>query len=480
MITQIEIDGFKTFQDFKVELAPFQVIVGPNSSGKSNLFDALQLLSALAETDLYSAFQRVRGPGELFTKYADGSFSDRIRIAVELLLDRKIRDTSGADVEEIVHRRWRYEVEIAQGVNSQGLEELYVEQEALKAIPLENDLWCKKYAPQLLTEAPSLSVPQDNFFFSFKDKHLRTNHGLPSEIIIKEDGSILDSSIKRAISRINNYALHYTVLSSKFFSLTVHLFAVRLALQSLKIFHFNPEALRKPSSVNASPFLASDGSNLPATLARMQTEDKYALTDVSLYLANLSSGIGKIRVEKDPARNLYDLWAETTDKRTLSAEVLSDGTLRLLALATLCNDPRLSGIICLEEPENGVHPLRLQNMARVLREMATNFNDPEQADEPLRQILITTHSPAFISQPPVIDSLLFAVTALGTEKNRTAPMKITTMASVITPSTPRLPEDISKKDKAEEFYTIAMVKQYLDSQELDHARDRLNEAHSQL
>jgi AAA15 family ATPase/GTPase len=44
MITQIELDDFKTFKDFKVELAPFQVIVGPNGSGKSNLFDALRLL----------------------------------------------------------------------------------------------------------------------------------------------------------------------------------------------------------------------------------------------------------------------------------------------------------------------------------------------------------------------------------------------------------------------------------------------------
>jgi AAA15 family ATPase/GTPase len=52
MITQIEIDGFKSFKDFKVELAPFQVIVGPNGSGKSNLFDALLLLSRFAEMDL--------------------------------------------------------------------------------------------------------------------------------------------------------------------------------------------------------------------------------------------------------------------------------------------------------------------------------------------------------------------------------------------------------------------------------------------
>lgn len=52
MITQIEIDGFKTFKDFKVEFAPFQVIVGANASGKSNLFDALQLLGKLATYDL--------------------------------------------------------------------------------------------------------------------------------------------------------------------------------------------------------------------------------------------------------------------------------------------------------------------------------------------------------------------------------------------------------------------------------------------
>ncbi len=57
MITQIEIDGFKTFSDFKLELAPFQVLVGPNGSGKSNLFDALHLLSRLAEYDLLTAFQ---------------------------------------------------------------------------------------------------------------------------------------------------------------------------------------------------------------------------------------------------------------------------------------------------------------------------------------------------------------------------------------------------------------------------------------
>jgi energy-coupling factor transporter ATP-binding protein EcfA2 len=51
MITKIEIDGFKTFNNFKIELSPFVIIAGANGSGKSNLFDAILLLSRLAETD---------------------------------------------------------------------------------------------------------------------------------------------------------------------------------------------------------------------------------------------------------------------------------------------------------------------------------------------------------------------------------------------------------------------------------------------
>lgn len=40
MLTRIEIDGFKTFQDFAIDLLPFTVVLGSNAAGKSNLFDA--------------------------------------------------------------------------------------------------------------------------------------------------------------------------------------------------------------------------------------------------------------------------------------------------------------------------------------------------------------------------------------------------------------------------------------------------------
>jgi len=47
MITHMFIDGFKSFRELSLELAPFQVIVGANGVGKSNLFDSIRLLSLL-------------------------------------------------------------------------------------------------------------------------------------------------------------------------------------------------------------------------------------------------------------------------------------------------------------------------------------------------------------------------------------------------------------------------------------------------
>ena len=63
-----------------------------------------------------------------------------------------------------------------------------------------------------------------------------------------------------------------------------------------------------------------------------------------------------------------------------------------------------------EEPENGVHPYRLKNIARVLGQLATEFDDPEQQALPLRQFLCNTHSPVFISQPSILSHVLFALT----------------------------------------------------------------------
>jgi predicted ATPase len=484
MITRIEIDGFKTFKDFKVELAPFQVIVGPNGSGKSNLFDALHLLSRLATDDLAHAFQELRGdPDELFTKLPERKTItiDRIKIAVEMLLDSKVRDQLGKEG-QLKYRRLRYEIEIVQGPDVYGLERLYVRHEALKSIPLNMDEWYKKYRPS----------PKKNFQSSFTDDQTTFIETKPTPIAVIE--SILDKSESTVeqdmiylypdnedeqtmTNRFYTSEVQRTVLSTITNAAYPHAFATHEELLSLRILHLNPEALRQPGLTKGPRYLSHDGGNLPTTLARMQAEDKYALIDVSRDMANLVRGIFKIRVDLDRASDKYIIYVDTSDQQTFSAQVLSDGTLRLLALATLRNDLRFHGILCLEEPEDGVEPLHLKVMARMLREMATDFNDPEQAEEPLRQVLVTSHSPAFISLGEVLDSLLFThLVTLGGSDQDSLPVRITRMEPVVTPNTQSRHQPGREGEQSTEIYTIDMVRQYLSNEDLNHARNQLKKA----
>ena len=119
----------------------------------------------------------------------------------------------------------------------------------------------------------------------------------------------------------------------------------------------------------------------------------------------------------------------------ITARVLSDGTLRMLALATLKNDPQHRGVLCFEEPENGVHPSRLKNIAHLLQELATDFQDESQIDLPLRQLLVNTHSPTFISQTNISKVLLFADIATRVEPQNRAipPQRVTRIVQVTKP-----------------------------------------------
>lgn len=109
MLTRIEIDGFKSFENFSVNLAPFVAILGSNAAGKSNLFDAIQLLSNLAGADVGEAIKGLRGePLELFRRTAGGR-SRFMRFAVEVLVDPTVSDPWGSEF-AVMHTRLRYQV----------------------------------------------------------------------------------------------------------------------------------------------------------------------------------------------------------------------------------------------------------------------------------------------------------------------------------------------------------------------------------
>ena len=81
--------------------------------------------------------------------------------------------------------------------------------------------------------------------------------------------------------------------------------------------------------------------------------------------------------------------------------MVSDGTLRLLALTLPAYLPELGGMYLIEEPENGIHPRAVETMFQSLSSVYD------------AQILLATHSPVILSVVKLNQVLCFAKTADG-------------------------------------------------------------------
>jgi predicted ATPase len=86
----------------------------------------------------------------------------------------------------------------------------------------------------------------------------------------------------------------------------------------------------------------------------------------------------------------------TREEAPFSARVASDGTLRAIALLAALYDPRGAGLICFEEPENGIFPQRLAQFVRYLRNLVDRAIDARAEGTALTQLILSSHSPAIL------------------------------------------------------------------------------------
>jgi hypothetical protein len=123
-----------------------------------------------------------------------------------------------------------------------------------------------------------------------------------------------------------------------------------------------------------------------------------SLNDLAADLASIIPGMLDVRLDEDEARRQRHLVVVTREEAPFSARVASDGTLRAIALLAALYDPRGAGLICFEEPENGIFPQRLARFVDHLRGLVdrsieTRATDP---DARLTQLLMSSHSPRIL------------------------------------------------------------------------------------
>lgn len=387
MITKIEINGFKSFLNFEMEFSPLTVIAGTNASGKSNLFDALHLLSNLSKMDLRSAFsnKQLRGEvSELFTKYTDEYSAPEMRFAVEMLVPRTIKDNWGG-IAEVKTPRLRYELVISKFYNKQGYEDLTVKFEKLSRIRTDDDKWAKKYIKKRtdIWRSSKSGGSGEAYIYTKEEKGHLT-------ITIRQDGGHGRGRSVRAD------AVNQTVLGSINSVDFPHIFAAQQEISSWNFMQLNPELLREPTRYDVNytgDTIGHSGENLSAALYRLYNQDTFIMERIVMKLSSFLNGYTKLDVKDDKANKQFVFNLQNSEGKVFSSRVLSEGTLRILVLCVLLYDDNFQGLLCFEEPENGIHPYRLKAMSELLRLLSTNF---DEEDDLLRQVIVNTHSPVLL------------------------------------------------------------------------------------
>lgn len=422
MLTRLQVKGFKNLVDVDVRFGPFTCIAGANGVGKSNLFDAIRFLSDLTHMPLLEAAKSVRSEGQrnsdirdLFHKRGN-EYDSQMQFAADMVIPEYGTDELGQEAKASI-TTVRYELvlkyRLENNLSPQGV--LEIVKEELIPISIEQsrrELRFMTYDTRPAVEQRQLRQQEATWQKSVI-KGRRT-----VKFISTEDGIISfhqDGGSSGKPYKLRTAQLQRTMLSTANAQEKPTALLVKNEMRSWQLLQLEPSALRRSDEFNviANARLGADGSHLPATLYRLKLDNERnpVIPDVYQTLANklseLVEGVAGVDIERDDRREMLTLMLKGRDGTVFPARSLSDGTLRFLGLAVLELDQKSGGVICLEEPENGIHPEKIDAILQLLQGICTDTRMPVGDDNPLRQVIINTHSPSVVQLVPD-DSLLVA------------------------------------------------------------------------
>ena len=399
MLKRIHIRGYKSLENVEVCLSQLVVLFGPNAAGKSNLLDALQLLSKLGTSrTLKEAFDPpYRGkPLESFTIGQKGikGLLEQERLSFSIEADLSLSDA----VVETVNRQ------ILEMRRPHGEGESK-ERSKLPARVRERDLRYR-IEVEMLPRSGLLRVA-DEYLAALNSKGEPTGKRKPflerqdERIHLRHEGqanpTYYDRYLDHSILSMPHYPPHYP-----------HLAAARRELESWLFFYFEPrERMRAANPLKEVRHIGLMGEELAAFLNTMKATDERQFRGVEKALHALMPNIDGIEVE---VSDLGEVELRLKEGGVaIPARVLSEGTLRMLGLLALTGVDEAPALVGFEEPENGVHPRRIQLIAELLKTQETLQQT---------QYIVTTHSP--ILPDLLADSSLFVTNRID-RKTRIEP-----------------------------------------------------------
>lgn len=321
LLNQIKLCNILSFTDTTVELRGLNVLIGPNGAGKSNLIEVMGLLHA-APTDLQSAILQLGG----------------IRAVLSL-----------ATPEVLPAGKIECDIELRQGLH---------------------------YAIDLCGVEPGFAIlyerlnAPDHTYFERKSENVdfASSHNGASSTKIPRNQSVL------AAYRIPGDITPITEVGRSFEQIRIY--------REFRTSGPYSTARSGVSSSSTRDFLHDGGDNLAVVLQDLDFKGVHAR--IQSYVREFCDRFEDVKFRLNgPIAQTYI--QESGLAEPLSAVRLSDGTLKFLCLLAVLLNPDIPPLICMEEPEVGLHPDAIKIVAEALVDASERT-----------QLIVTTHSEALI------------------------------------------------------------------------------------
>ena len=339
-LTSLKLDNFLSFgkSEAAVEMRPLNLIIGPNGSGKSNFIEALSLLHSAPSTstqlNLPATISRGEGVGEWIWKGK--------------------KDEENASIEATFHNPYgKTDLRYVLGFT-------------------ESNLRFKIDEERVENAEANKGNKNPHFYYRFKDgkAFLNAKDGRKKKPDIgdfKPNVSILSQR------KDPDQFREMTYLGDKFEEMRLY-----------RDWHFGPGSdVRLPQKTDMpNDYLDIKAKNLYLVLSRL-LNDLSVESRILDALGSLYKDIDRVRIRIDGG-TVQAVFQE--GENVIPASRFSDGTLRFLCLLVVLLDPNPPApLVCIEEPELGLHPDVLSTVAKLLVEASKRT-----------QLVVTTHSEALV------------------------------------------------------------------------------------
>lgn len=344
-IEKIRIKNFKVYQDTEIrDLPNMCVFLGANGAGKSTLFEVFGFLSDALKSNVKTALNKRGGYKEVYSRNGVGD------IEIEI----KFRNP---DVEGKKQPLITYELSVCLGETNMPV----VSKEVLS---YRRGNRGRPYRFLEFTYGKGNAIVNESEFESAKQefKELREEQTLDSPDIL-------------AIKGLGQFQ-KFNAISS-----------FRRLLENWYVSNFQIQAAQNIEDTGLSEHLSTTGDNLAQVTKYIYENYPETFRKILDKMKERVPGIDKVEATETIDGRIVLQFSDGSFKDPFISRFVSDGTIKMFSYLVLLNDPKPHPLLCIEEPENYLHPELLIELAEEFRDYANRGG----------QVFISSHSPDFVN-----------------------------------------------------------------------------------